>query len=81
MTFDDFYKGASLLISLGILAGIFRLVVWAIRLEPRLKNIENQQKAQGSLVQQFVSAQARIEGWLARSVDKPPDGETHDRDQ
>jgi hypothetical protein len=62
--FDILYKIVSLLLTAGILGGILRLVLWAIRLEPRMELIEKETASHGSLIQQLTATVSRIEGWL-----------------
>jgi hypothetical protein len=62
LTFDFWYKLISLLTSLGIFTAIFKLVKWAITLEPRIQRIETQGQQYGAMIQQFTNSMAHIEG-------------------
>jgi hypothetical protein len=64
LSWEVLYRVLSLLSGFGVMAGIWKLVGWAIRLEPRLKAIEKQSDAYGQMLQQMESTVSRIEGWL-----------------
>jgi hypothetical protein len=67
--FDVIYKLVSMMASVGIFAGIAKLVAWAVRLEPRIEHVETETAAHGQMIQQFTASQARIEGFLKGALD------------
>lgn len=64
MSFDFIYKVVSMVTGLGVFIGITHLVIWAIRLEPRIVHLERETVAHGILIQQFTLSMSRIEGFL-----------------
>jgi hypothetical protein len=61
---DVGYKIVSVLVMLGILKGVTRLVIWAVRFGPRFESVEKQSVQYGTMIQQITRELARIEGWI-----------------
>lgn len=70
--FDVVFKVVSMASGIGIFVGVMKLLIWAIRLEPRIEHVEMETAGHGSLIQQIIRSHARIEGFLEALTERFP---------